>query len=144
MNSVIVNNLKDTQKLAKSFAKTLRGGEVVLLGGDLGAGKTTFTKCVLGCLGVKDDITSPTFTIMREYKGKRFKIYHFDMYRMSSGMEAKEFGMEDYIYNKDNNAIVFIEWPDNIKDILSGEFVKIDISLIDNERRSFNISRSAL
>lgn len=144
MNSVIVNNLKDTQKLAKSFAKTLRGGEVVLLGGDLGAGKTTFTKCVLKCLGVKDDITSPTFTIMREYKGKKFKIYHFDMYRMSSGMEAKEFGMEDYIYSKDNNAIVFIEWLDNIKDILSGEFIKIDISLIDNERRHFDITRSSL
>ena len=131
MNSVIVNNLKETNKFAKDFAKLLVGGEVVLLGGDLGAGKTTFTKCVLKALGVKGDITSPTFTIMREYNAKKFKIYHFDMYRMTSGKEAKEFGLEDYIYSKDKRNIVFIEWSVNIKDILVGEFLRIDISIIN-------------
>jgi len=85
-----VENLKSMLKLAKDFAKTLAGGEVVLLGGDLGAGKTTFTKAVLKNLGVKGEITSPTFTIMKEYNSKKFKIYHFDMYRLSSGQEAME------------------------------------------------------
>jgi len=144
MKSVIVNDLKETMDLAKKFAKMLVGGEVVLLGGDLGAGKTTFTKSVLRCLGVKDDITSPTFTIMREYKGKKFNIYHFDMYRMSSGAEAKEFGMEDYIYSNNNQSVVFIEWPDNIKDILIGDFIRVDISLIDDNKREFKITRSSL
>ena len=108
MNSLIIKDLKDTNKFAKKFAKILKGGEVILLGGDLGAGKTTFTKAVLKNLGVKDDVTSPTFTIMREYQGKKFKIYHFDMYRLGSGQEAKEFGLEDYIYSKDKSSIVFI------------------------------------
>ena len=141
MNSLIIKDLKDTNKFAKKFAKVLKGGEVVLLGGDLGAGKTTFTKAVLKSLGVKDDVTSPTFTIMREYQGKKFKIYHFDMYRLGSGQEAKEFGLEDYIYSKDRSSIVFIEWPENVKDILVGDFIRVDISILDENQRQFNVTR---
>ena len=141
MKSQIVNGLKDTKRLAKNFAKIFKGGEVVLLGGDLGAGKTTFTKAVLKCLGVKDEVTSPTFTIMREYSGKKFKIYHFDMYRLSGGQEAKEFGLEDYIYSKNRNSIVFIEWPENISDILVGDFIRVDISIIDDTKRQFNFTK---
>ena len=137
---VIVNNLKETEKLAKKFAKILTGGEIILLNGDLGAGKTTFTKCVLRALGVKDDITSPTFTIMREYRTKKFNIYHFDMYRLSSGDDAIEYGLEEYIYNS-NNAIVFIEWSQNIKDILNGKFIEINISLVDENKRKIEIIR---
>lgn len=142
MKSLIINNLKETKKFAKNFAKILKGGEVVLLGGDLGAGKTTFTKSVLKCLGVKDEVTSPTFTIMREYDGKKFKIYHFDMYRLTSGQEAKEFGLEDYIYSKNKDSIVFIEWPENVQDILVGDFIKVDISILDSDRRQFDVSRT--
>ena len=141
MDSLIIKDLKDTNKFAKKFAKILKGGEVVLLGGDLGAGKTTFTKAVLRALGVKDDVTSPTFTIMREYQGKKFKIYHFDMYRLGSGQEAKEFGLEDYIYSKDKSSLIFIEWPENVKDILSGDFIRVDISILDENRRQFDITR---
>ena len=141
MNSLIINDLKDTNKFAKKFAKILKGGEVILLGGDLGAGKTTFTKAVLRCLGVKDDVTSPTFTIMREYQGKKFNIYHFDMYRLGSGQEAKEFGLEDYIYSKDKSSLVFIEWPENVKDILVGDFIRVDISILDENKRQFDITR---
>ena len=142
MKSLIINNLKETKKFAKNFAKILKGGEVVLLGGDLGAGKTTFTKSVLKCLGVKDEVTSPTFTIMREYNGKKFKIYHFDMYRLTSGQAAKEFGLEDYIYSKNKDSIVFIEWPENVQDILVGDFIKVDISILDSDRRQFDVSRT--
>ena len=143
MESVIVDNLKSTEELAEKFAKLLCGGEVVLLGGDLGAGKTTFTKYVLKALGVKDEVTSPTFTIMKEYDGKKFKIYHFDMYRISSGDEAREFGLEDYIFSGDKGSITFIEWPENIEDILVGNFnkIKINIKLLDNGRRQFEIKR---
>ena len=142
MKSLIINDLKDTKNFAKKFAKILKGGEVILLGGDLGAGKTTFTKAVLKCLGVKDEVTSPTFTIMREYCGKKFKIYHFDMYRLTSGQEAKEFGLEDYIYSKNKNSIVFIEWPENVQDILVGNFIRVDISILDNNRRQFDVTRA--
>ncbi len=142
MKSLTINNLKDTEKFAKKFAKILKGGEVVLLGGDLGAGKTTFTKSVLKYLGVKDEVTSPTFTIMKEYSGKKFKIYHFDMYRLTSGQEAKEFGLEDYIYSKDKSSLVFIEWSQNVKDILVGDFIRVDISIIDENKREFKVSRA--
>lgn len=141
METVIVSSLKETELLAKKIAKLFVGGEIILLNGDLGAGKTTFTKFILESLGVKSDITSPTFTIMREYKGKKFKIYHFDMYRLGSGAEAREFGLEDYIYSKDKNNLIFIEWSENIKDILIGNFIEINISLLEDNKRKFEIKR---
>lgn len=141
MDIINVSNLKDTEILAKKFAKLLRGGEVILLNGDLGAGKTTFTKFLLKNLGVKDEVTSPTFTIMREYKTKKFDIYHFDMYRLSSGEEAKAFGLEDYIYSSNDRSIVIIEWSQNIKDILVGKFIEINITLVDEDKRKFEIIR---
>ena len=141
MSKVIIRDLKDTEKFAKKFAKLLKGGEVILLSGDLGAGKTTFTRYVLNALGVKSEVTSPTFTIMKEYKAKKLNIYHFDMYRISSGQEAREFGLEDYIYANNSNNIVFIEWSENISDILNGQFIKISITLTDDGYRCFEIDR---
>ena len=79
MQAMVVKNLKETKKLAKKFIKSLKGGEVILFNGDLGAGKTTFTQFCFKCLGVKEPVTSPTFTIVREYKTKKFDLYHFDM-----------------------------------------------------------------
>lgn len=141
METVIINNLKETKELASKFAKILKGGELVLLNGDLGAGKTTFVQYILKSLGVKDDVTSPTFTIMKEYKTKRFNIYHFDMYRLSSGADAIDFGLEEYIFSKDANALVFIEWSENIKDILNGKYIEINISLVEDGKRKFEIIR---
>lgn len=141
MDKFVVNNLKETKKVANVFAKLLSGGEIILLNGDLGAGKTTFTKFVLETLGVKDDVTSPTFTIMHEYKTKKFNIYHFDMYRLSSGAEACEFGMDEYLYSGDKRNIVFVEWAENIKDILNGKFIKINIKLLDDNKREIEINR---
>ena len=140
METIVVKNLKETKELADKFAKLLVGGERIILNGDLGAGKTTFTKYVLESLGVDDTVTSPTFTIMREYKTKRFNIYHFDMYRISSGAEALEFGLDEYLYSQDRN-IVFIEWAENIKDILEGNFITINITIEDDDKRKFEICR---
>jgi len=135
----IIDNLKETQILAKKFAKMLVGGEIILLNGDLGAGKTTFTRCVLRALGVKDEITSPTFTIMREYSSKKFNIYHFDMYRLSSGSEAIDYGLEEFICDNSKNNIIFIEWSENIKEILNGKYIQVNIKLIDENKRKFEI-----
>ena len=132
MKSLIINDLKDTKNFAKKFAKILKGGEVILLGGDLGAGKTTFTKAVLKCLGVKDEVTSPTFTIMRQYCGKKFKIYHFDMYRVTTWDDLYSTGFFDYI----DNGVLVIEWSENIEGALPENAVKITISRgeSDNQR----------
>ena len=141
MESFEISNLKETKKLATAFAKLLTGGEIVLLSGDLGAGKTTFTKFVLEALGVKDNITSPTFTLMHESKTKRFDIYHFDMYRLKNGAEASEIGIEEYLYDNNKNSLVFVEWAENIKDILHGKYILINIKLIDENKRKFEIIR---
>ncbi len=141
MEIVKISNLKETKAFAKRFAKLLQGGEIILLNGDLGAGKTTFTRFVLKFLGVKGEITSPTFTIMREYNTKKFNIYHFDMYRIKTADEVREFGLEDYIYSGDSRSLVFIEWSENIKEILKGKFIEINISLVDDNKRQFEIIR---
>lgn len=141
METFVINNIKQTKKLAQAFANLLVGGEVILLNGDLGAGKTTFTKFVLQALGVKDNITSPTFTLMHEYKTKKFNIYHFDMYRLSDASEATALGFEEYLYSEDKNNLVFVEWAENIKDILKGNFIKINIKLLDDNKRKFEIER---
>ena len=141
MECIVVRSLKETEKFAKKFAKILKGGEVVLLSGDLGAGKTTFVKYILGALGVKTQITSPTFTIMREYATKKFDIYHFDMYRLGGADEAREFGLEDYVFSKNPRSLVFIEWAENVKEMLTGKYIKIDIKLQDENSRVISIDR---
>lgn len=141
METFIIGDLKQTEILAKKFGKLLRGGEVVLLNGDLGAGKTTFTKLVLKSLGVKDNITSPTFTLMHEYKTKRFNIYHFDMYRLENGVEACSLGFDEYLNGDKKDSICFVEWSENIKDILHGQYISINISIEENGKRKFEISR---
>ena len=78
---------------------------------------------------------------MHEYKTKRFNIYHFDMYRLSDANEATALGFEEYLYSEDKSSIVFVEWAENIKDILKGNFIKINIKLIDDNKRKFEIDR---
>ena len=110
----VVKNLEDTKKLANDFAAKLNGGEVVLLNGDLGAGKTTFTQFVFASLGVEDVVSSPTFAILKSYQGK-FELHHFDTYRITTE-EAVESGFDEVIDEK--NSIKFIEWSENIAPLL--------------------------
>lgn len=90
-----VKNIEETYALAKQIASTLKGGEVILLSGDLGAGKTTFTKGLAKALGIDDEVTSPTFTILNVYEDGRLKLNHLDMYRVESADELAELGIED-------------------------------------------------
>ncbi len=138
---VVVDGLRETSKFATKFAKTLRGGERILLNGDLGTGKTTFTKFLAKALGVKEDVTSPTFTIMKQYQGRKLKLYHFDMYRLDGGLEATGFGFEDYLYDLDDKSVVIIEWSEMVKDILQGDFIVINITRLDENKRKFEIIR---
>ncbi len=104
---IITKNIEETYNLAEKIAENLSGGEILLLNGDLGAGKTTFTKGLAKALNVDDIITSPTFTIMKEYEG-RLNLYHFDMYRIGDADEVYELGFDDYLY--DSNGVAVIEW----------------------------------
>ncbi len=133
----ICNNLKDTEQLAFEFAKFLHGGEVVTLEGDLGAGKTTFTKSLALALGIKEHVTSPTFTLMNQYVGKDLKLYHFDMYRIEDIDEILETGLTEYFGNQD--AVCMIEWAENIKSLLPKNIIKISIIKLSETSRKFVI-----
>lgn len=98
---------KDTFALAADVAKTLHAGDVILLHGELGAGKTTFTKGLAKALGIEETVTSPTFNYVKEYQGGRLPLFHFDMYRVSDADEVYELGLEEYFYR---GGVVVVEW----------------------------------
>ena len=123
--------LSDEQniKIAKEYAKTLKGGDIVLLNGEMGAGKTLFTKGIAEGLGITDEITSPTYAYMNDYDGK---LYHYDCYRLSSGEDAEALGLTDYFYMK---GICLIEWSQNIEDVLPKNCKRVQILKIDQNSR---------
>lgn len=106
--------LDATKKIAQDFAKTLKPGDVVCMYGDLGAGKTEFVRAMAQEFGITDYITSPTFTIVNEYRG-RLDLYHFDVYRIADSDEMYEIGYDEYI---NGDGICVIEWAELIDDIL--------------------------
>ena len=141
-NEIIVNSLAETENLAKKLAKVVECGDCILLYGEIGAGKTTFTKFLLENLEVKSIVSSPTFTLLNEYSGK-YPIYHFDMYRISSSDELYELGFEDYLDSKNSKyvktGLTLIEWPDNVKNILPKERIEITIEKLGDNKRKFII-----
>ena len=132
-----VFGLDETKKLANDFATKLKGGEVVLLNGDLGAGKTTFTQFVFHALGVKEVVNSPTFAILKSYEGK-FKLHHFDTYRITTE-EAIEAGFDEVI--NESESIKFIEWSENIDSLLPNKTICVNIKYISENEREFEIVR---
>lgn len=133
----ICKNLNETQQFAIEFSKELKGGEVVTLNGDLGAGKTTFTQFLAKALGITDPITSPTFTLMNQYLDGRLKLYHFDMYRIEDIDEILETGLTEYFGNSD--AVCMIEWAENIKPLLPKNLITINIQKLGETERCFVI-----
>lgn len=131
----VVNSIEETKKVAEEFAKTLKPGDVVLLNGDLGAGKTTFTQLVFSNLGVKEVVNSPTFAILKSYEGK-FQLHHFDTYRITTE-EAIEAGFDEVL--NDRNSVIFIEWSENIKPLLPSKTIKINIEFINENTRTIEI-----
>lgn len=127
-------NARDTQNIAKNLAKTLSGGEVIILNGDLGAGKTTFTKGLVKGLGGKKTVVSPTFTIMHSYDDTRIPVYHFDMYRIADEDELYELGLEEYLYE---NGVAVIEW--NKFSRLPEKTVTVNIVLKGGNEREIEI-----
>lgn len=119
---------EETESLGEKFSKKLKGNEVIALYGELGAGKTHFTKGICKGLNVYDDISSPTFSIVNEYNGK-YKIFHFDMYRIKTFDDLYSIGFFDYI----ENGILIIEWSENIEDILPENTIKIKIGYSENK-----------
>ena len=115
---------KETAQIAENLAKQVKVGEVYCLSGDLGVGKTVFTKGFAKGLGIKEPVNSPTFTIMQIYEEGHLPLYHFDVYRIQDVEEMEEIGYEDYFYGE---GVCFIEWAELIKEILPSDCKKIRI-----------------
>ena len=135
MKHYISKSQNQTMKIAMDFAKKLKGGDVVVLNGEMGAGKTAFAKGAAKGLGILQLITSPTFTLVNTYKGK-YNLHHFDMYRIQNLNEALAAGILD-CFNKD--SICIIEWPEKIEEILPKRYLKVDIEIISENERGIDI-----
>lgn len=125
---------EETEAFGAEYAKGLQAGDVIALRGDLGAGKTAFTRGVLHGLGYQGRVTSPTFAIANEYHTERAQVVHFDMYRILDPEALFELGFEEYL---DGNHIVLIEWSENIEDALPEKrrTVTITYGAAEDERR---------
>ena len=124
-----LDNEENTVKLGKCMAELLLPGMVLLLVGDLGAGKTTLARGVIKSLGVEEPITSPTFTLLNLYQGD-MEIAHIDAYRLADSQEGYEAGLEEYLPGR---GITIIEWPENIKSLIPEQFVQVSLEYAPGE-----------
>lgn len=122
MVRIISNSAEETEKAGERLAELLHGNEVIALFGGLGMGKTAFTRGLARGLGVNDGVSSPTFALVNEYSGK-FKVYHFDMYRVQSWDDLYSTGFFDYM----DNGVLVIEWSENIEGALPENALRITI-----------------
>ncbi|MDO6744009.1 tRNA (adenosine(37)-N6)-threonylcarbamoyltransferase complex ATPase subunit type 1 TsaE [Tenacibaculum soleae] len=130
-------SLNELSQVAKEIIKNA-SHKVVLFYGDMGVGKTTLIKELCKVLGVKDVAHSPTFSLVNEYQtSNNDTVYHFDFYRIENEEEAYDMGVEDYLYS---NNWCFIEWPENVKNLLPLDAVVVKISLLDNEQRNIQLT----
>lgn len=121
MNTYISKNEQDTIQFARNYAKTLKPGDIIVLTGELGSGKTKFVQGILENFNLADEISSPTFTIVNEYTSNNINIYHFDVYRLADSDEFYAIGGEEYF----SKGICLIEWGELIEDILPKPYTKI-------------------
>lgn len=115
---------EDTFRAGEQLAKEARPGDIYTLDGDLGVGKTIFTKGMARGLGIEEPVTSPTFTILQEYESGRLPLYHFDVYRIGDPEEMEEIGYEDYFYGQ---GICLIEWAGLVEELIPEEAVRVSI-----------------
>lgn len=132
---IISNDEYETIEIAQNFESEKFENMVICLDGELGSGKTVFTKGIANALGIDESITSPTFTIIKEYDSGEMPLYHMDVYRLDGNTDGV--GIEEY-YNK--SGIVIIEWAKTIKDILPEERLEIKFKVIDENRRMLVIT----
>lgn len=137
-NEFISRSIEDTCKIAKSFAKNLSAGDIILLSGDLGAGKTVFVKAVTDYFSNGNDFAvSPTFLIVNVYETTP-PIYHFDLYRIDDVTELDGIGAEEYLYGE---GISFVEWPERAKGYFPSNAVKVEIVKFGENERFIRIER---
>lgn len=137
MKTIITNSEQETKNIAREIASKVGKNAVIVLTGELGAGKTKFTEGFLSYFGLENEISSPTFTIVNEYQNEKATIYHFDVYRLSDVDEFYAMGGEEYF----TKGICLIEWGEIIEDILPKDCIRIEIKKDENDiqKRIFEI-----
>ena len=128
----ITHSPEETEKIGEALAKSLQPGTILAYRGDLGAGKTAFTRGLARGLGCKETVTSPTYTIVNEYLGGRLPLFHFDMYRLASSDDLWDIGWEDYL---DRGGVCAVEWSENVQDAMEDAVTVTIEKLGENTRR---------
>ena len=126
---------RETEELGAKLAASLKGGAVVAMYGDLGAGKTAFVRGMARGMGLNCRVSSPTFTIVNEYLGER-ELIHFDMYRLSGADELFDIGWEDYLRR---GAVCAVEWSENVEDAFFGDEIRVTIEKLSDTERKITI-----
>ncbi len=140
MNNLTINTLADLPTVSREIIRLAEGKRIICFYGEMGAGKTTLIKAICNALGVKDNVASPTFALINEYKDRLGnRIFHFDFYRINKLEEVYDFGYEEYFYNSD--GLCLIEWPELIEEILPDESVcKLRIVVNQDKSRTIIVS----
>ena len=128
----ITNSPEETEKVGQALGKVLKPGTVIAYKGDLGAGKTAFTRGLARGLGCRELVTSPTYTIVNEYLGGRLPLFHFVMYRLGSSDDLFDIGWEDYL---ERGGVCAVEWSENVEDAMEDAMV-ITIEKLSDEKRN--------
>ena len=131
----LTNSPKETESVAERLAKVLPAGTVIAYRGDLGAGKTAFTRGLARGLGYPEPVTSPTYTIVNEYLGGRLPLFHFDMYRLRSSDDLWDIGWEDYL---ERGGVCAVEWSENVEEAMDGA-IRVHIRKTGDESRVITI-----
>ena len=134
----VTHSPEETEALGERLAKILTPGTILAYRGDLGAGKTAFTRGLARGLGCREQVTSPTYTIVNEYLGGKLPLFHFDMYRLRSSDDLFDIGWDDYL---DRGGICAVEWSENVADAME-DAITVTIEKISENSRRITIERS--
>ena len=133
---ILSKSSQATVDLGKKFSKILQGGDIIIFSGELGGGKTTFISGLADGLGIKENLSSPSFTIINEYDAGKLKLVHIDFYRLDGVDEFDNIGLDDHIY--DDSAVLCIEWGEKIRQYIKKDYLNISFNYITADEESIN------
>ena len=137
MVTMLLPTLADTHALASSVASLVEPGDLILLSGDLGAGKTAFTQALAAALGVTEAVTSPTFSMHRSYNGTRLVLHHLDLYRLATGDEGDDLDIDGLV---EAGGVTIIEWAERLARLASLDHLGLEFEHVDDDRRNATIT----